>query len=155
MDLAREIVPLVEPSRRALAETTLDAWNGDVDAFQALHALAHANPMDETTVGLCRRVAQASMIPTAMRQAGRVTGDGGTACIRSCGSATRNRWARCQGRPPIRMPCMPIGGRARATRWSPGCRISMRRSPDEGSGQRSRRKVSPRMMAKKRLFVTA
>ena len=58
MDLAREIVPLVEPSRRALAEATLDAWNGDVDAFQALHALAHANPMDETTVGLCRRVAR-------------------------------------------------------------------------------------------------
>ena len=57
VDTARDLARSVEPSRRLLADTAVAAWSGDAAAFGSLHRLAQANPMDATTVGLCRRVA--------------------------------------------------------------------------------------------------
>lgn len=57
-DQARMIADDLDADRHDLGELTLAAWTGDQSAFEQLHALAKASPLDETTVGLCRRVAR-------------------------------------------------------------------------------------------------
>ena len=41
-----------------IGRLTFEAWTGNQAAFARLHALAQANPLDATTVGLCLRIAR-------------------------------------------------------------------------------------------------
>jgi O-antigen ligase/tetratricopeptide (TPR) repeat protein len=57
LDDAQTIAAEVPEADRDLARTVVAAWTGDQQAFAALHEAARADPVDETLVSMCRRVA--------------------------------------------------------------------------------------------------
>jgi O-antigen ligase len=60
---ARAIVAQLPDDRRLVPSLVVSAWVGDQTAFDRLHGLAMADPLDVETVSLCRRVAARSHDP--------------------------------------------------------------------------------------------